>query len=846
MSECPESAPLPDLGPGGAGEPGVPPRRLFWSAVGLVVVAGLLLGFFWWGYWLGDYSLFEYQREYRWDAPRDLFLEVGPGRMLLELKLWLYLVAGVGFLVLCDWLPVSALRARSARTELSRELIADAVTFAPFLGLFYFLFVIASAREPTLASLFIFIAVLGWHLALQASALAATVATAAAASDIGGWAKRRSGRTAGAVVLLVALLTFAAFAWMNLRGYQSLRVGYKDSGMFATILYNTLHGKPFFADTVVVASRHYLGRHFSPGLLFLVPVFYLFPRHETLLVLHALFLTAAAVPIYLACRRLSRSALVGAALTCGYLVAAPLSHANWGNTYGFQPYSMVVLAVGWTLWAVVAGRRGWLAALVVLGLLLEEQYALVLVGLGGWLLVGGARPGGRGGRRLGAVLSAVGLVWFLCAVFWWMPWFGGGRVVSRYYGYLGATPGEVLWRLPGALARALADWHRWQYALHLLLPVGFLVLAAPGPLLVGAPLFLAIILADNPAKYSLILGHQGTLLPVVALSAALGAGRIMERPRLGRLLGLRAGGAAGSLPLKVGLAVLVSAASLGSGYFFAVSPLSRVFPKETFKVTYRDRLVKDIQALVPQEASLCATFRVASHFALRRHLYLYPLDFDPAGYPDNLGDPDYVLLDFAENWTHPGAVVPGRDVLWRDPGRRLLYAREGFLLYGRGENNRAEVLAGIRAEGARPRRPLNQDCGSGVLLVGTDSAIDPARPNLLRVTYYWRLTRPLRRQLFVTVEARQGRAPPRRFHHLLCNGKVPPEALPVDTLLKQTNTLELDGDVREEPVEVAVIEVAPIPSPNEEPAGRGLREGLGEPGSSPRRAGRSTRRAPAR
>ncbi|MCK4298690.1 MAG: hypothetical protein KAX80_04115, partial [Planctomycetes bacterium] len=197
---------------------------------------------------------------------------------------------------------------------------------------------------------------------------------------------------------------------------------------------------------------------------------------------------------------------------------------------------------------------------------------------------------------------------------------------------------------------------------------------------------------------------------------------------------------------------------------------------------------------------------------VREHLYLYPLDFDPAGYPENLGDPDYVLLDFTENWTHPGAVVPGRDALWNDPGRRLLFAEEGFLLYGRGPNNRRQVLQDITATAPVPRRPLNQDCGFGVILVGTDSAIDPTTPDVLRVTYYWLPTQPLDRQLFVAASARQGQTPPQRFFHVFANGKVPPAELAVGEVFTQTNALHLSRDVRQVPVEVQVLGLAVVPS----------------------------------
>ena len=283
---------------------------------------------------------------------------------------------------------------------------------------------------------------------------------------------------------------------------------------------------------------------------------------------------------------------------------------------------------------------------------------------------------------------------------------------------------------------------------------------------------------------------------------------------------------------------MVAVASALSGYFFAISPFSRTYSPTTFEVSYRDRLIEKIERLIPQEASLCATFRAAAHFAVREHLYLYPVDFDPSGYPENLGDPDYILLDFAENWTHPGAVVPGRDVLWEDPQRRLLYAQEGFLLYGRGRNNAQEVLRDLMPQEPRPRRPLEQECGFGVVLVGTDSAIDPGEAKLLRVTYYWLLTQPLDRQLFVTVAVRQGNAPAQHFYHMLANGAVPPSALRVGEVFTQTNALELTQEVTDVPIEVRVLGLAVVPEAPTKELATDFKASPSAPGPSPPRSAR--------
>ena len=97
--------------------------------------------------------------------------------------------------------------------------------------------------------------------------------------------------------LLLATLFSGLFCYYSLIKYLSLSDTGWDLGLYSQTLYTTLHGDGLFYTNLNGAS--YLQEHFSLFLFFLIPLYMVFPSPVTLLILQAILLSFAGVPLFL-------------------------------------------------------------------------------------------------------------------------------------------------------------------------------------------------------------------------------------------------------------------------------------------------------------------------------------------------------------------------------------------------------------------------------------------------------------------------------------------------------------------------------------------------------------------
>jgi uncharacterized membrane protein len=83
------------------------------------------------------------------------------------------------------------------------------------------------------------------------------------------------------VYSILKAYTFNASAW--------------DLGLYSQVFYSSLHGQLFYTNLL---GESYLAEHFSPFVFLIVPFFYLYPSPYTLLVIQAVFLSIATIPLY--------------------------------------------------------------------------------------------------------------------------------------------------------------------------------------------------------------------------------------------------------------------------------------------------------------------------------------------------------------------------------------------------------------------------------------------------------------------------------------------------------------------------------------------------------------------
>jgi uncharacterized membrane protein len=177
--------------------------------------------------------------------------------------------------------------------------------------------------------------------------------------------------------IALSLIYTLIFSYVTILRYYAFEATGWDLGIFMQVMWNTVHGKPFYYtyELNVVPSGNFLALHFSPILLLVVPFYALFPRAETLLILQSSALGFGAVPLYLLAKKVLNQRLIALTLATVYLLYPPLQGINW---FDFHPEAFLVPLLLLVYYAVESNNIGLLYTSVALALSVDE-YAPVIV-----------------------------------------------------------------------------------------------------------------------------------------------------------------------------------------------------------------------------------------------------------------------------------------------------------------------------------------------------------------------------------------------------------------------------------------------------------------------------------
>lgn len=205
------------------------------------------------------------------------------------------------------------------------------------------------------------------------------------------------------VILAVALYT-VYFGHTSLQRLAAFRQHGFDMGIFDQGIWLLSRFKDPF---VTIMGVDLFGDHASYILLFFVPLYWIWPSAEWLLIGQALALGLAAVPVFLIANHFLRNAWLAVLPAFAFLMMPAL---GWMNLENFHPDSFEVPLALFALYFL--GRRRWRAymIMVLLLLLVKEDVAFLVVPLGIYV---GLRYDGR----MGFITAAVGIIWFIVTVF---------------------------------------------------------------------------------------------------------------------------------------------------------------------------------------------------------------------------------------------------------------------------------------------------------------------------------------------------------------------------------------------------------------------------------------------
>lgn len=425
-------------------------------------------------------------------------------------------------------------------------------------------------------------------------------------------------------ILLVCCTAFSIWcAHYTLLGHRRLITSAFDLGIYDNLMFTAMKGHPFRSPVLFGPDGgNYLANHAEFVIMLFLPIYALRPGPETLLLLQAIGIGFAAVPLYAFAR-----VHVGRAIA---LVVA-LSFLAYGPLHGclFYDFHWIPLAVPihFTLYWALSTRRYKVAIPLVLVLFsVREDVAVGLTVLGVFLALTGARV------RFGAGLAVASVAWFVIDKFgimmhagsWWFADMYKELMPVGEHGYGGVI--KTIITNPAYFLGSLLKENKLVYVLHLFAPLALLpgrywyllALAMPG-------FFFTLMTTGYAPTLSIAFQYTTHWIPYLFGATVL----------VLRLLAREQDGAAKRGAATVALACCVGLHTFSFGGFFQRGNFDGGFQRIRWTETEQEKAeyatVKRVAALIPADASVSALEHLNPHVSTRETAYTLresPIDAD--------------------------------------------------------------------------------------------------------------------------------------------------------------------------------------------------------------------------
>lgn len=452
-------------------------------------------------------------------------------------------------------------------------------------------------------------------------------------------------------VWVLAAGLFALYATVSIRRHQRLLSTGFDLGIVEQAVRSYSVGDPPIVE-VRGPGANLFGDHFTPLFALLGPLYRVFPSPLTLLIVQALLLALAVVPIArYAQRTLGRTAAVVVGFGYGL---------SWGiaQAVGFDVHDVMFAVPLLACCAVaLAERRLAVAAVWALPLLLvKEDLGLTVVAVGAliaWL----------GNRRLGLATAAAGVAGTALTVLWVLP---ANTPEGTFSGWWDAHRG-------GGETQGLSDQlervtvglfdHEPKVVLLILLVAPTAMVALRSPLLLLAvPTLAWRLTSDNPLYWGTGFHYSAVLMPVVFVAFVDGLRRLAARQGESR----------------ISEALVISA--VVTALLVPAYPLWAAVRPSTWQ---HDQRIDDAHAVlgrIPDDAVVAASNRLVPQLASRTVVSVF-------GYAASRPNPEWIVVELAGpavNW--PFSSRSAQETLVqvaRDLGYATVAEQGDFLLLRR-------------------------------------------------------------------------------------------------------------------------------------------------------------------
>jgi uncharacterized membrane protein len=290
------------------------------------------------------------------------------------------------------------------------------------------------------------------------------------------------------------------FSWYSLLKMNTFQMNH-DLGIFSQALWSTLYDGSFFfnslENTINGGVTSHFGVHTSPILAALLPIYSVWPKAGTLLIVQSILLGLGAVPIYITAKKLINEP--GALVISLVYFLYPGLHGV--NITDFHEVAFLPLLLGGFLYACIFRKNYWIFIFGLVCLTIKEDVAVIIL----FASLYGTWTYWRKNEdifRIYLILVIISVIWIIAAFMIVMPAFSPAHelvstsFISQYYQLSGDTNFELIPRV--------------LYIIQILLPLMFLPLLSPEILIVTIPSFAEILMSQSGfynigAQYSALL-----------------------------------------------------------------------------------------------------------------------------------------------------------------------------------------------------------------------------------------------------------------------------------------------------------------------------------------------------
>jgi uncharacterized membrane protein len=439
----------------------------------------------------------------------------------------------------------------------------------------------------------------------------------------------------------------------------------RDVGNFTQALWSTAHGHFLQVTEVGGQEVSRLGIHVDPIFVVLTPLWWIWPSPMLLLTVQAIAVALGAIPLFWLGRRHLPRERDAALVAIAYLLCPTV---GWNVVSDFHAVAFALPLLLFAIWYLDEDRLVPFAVTAGAATLCQEQIGLMVGCLGLWYAWQRRR------LAVGLVIAAAGFAVSAIDFLVVIPHFSAG---SPYAARFGGSPKELLRDLFTHPLRLVAQINTHDLlGLVLALPVlGFCF--GSTLMLAASPQIALLVLSRRPGDWGPLGINVLLLVPFIYAACVYTLGRSASRER-------RRG------------PKLVAGQLFAASFAMAVvlSPLSIFGLQQVFRPHSSVSDQRQALSLIPANARVSATGRLALPLAGRQSLYVFPVLKNAQW--TVVDSRDTYLPNIAHLHKRVGIAVPINDLSWqpklmrrrlhfleRSPKWRLVYRRGTIYVFKR-------------------------------------------------------------------------------------------------------------------------------------------------------------------